>query len=226
MRIQSIKLCARCSAPVKRRRFTYCTPKCRGLAQRESRSWTDRFWPKVNEDGPILRPELGQCWIWTGSRGSNGYGRFRLENEQVGAHVAAYIILTGHKPPPEAPHVTHLCDGGALGCVRPSHLMADTNAGNAAQAVERGRVFRGEAKRALMLKVVARGERHGSRTKPERIARGERSGSARLTDVSVREIRAEYAAGGVSQESLARRYHVSRRAISLLLSGQTWAHVR
>ena len=25
-----------------------------------------RFWANVNKKGPVVRPELGRCWVWTG----------------------------------------------------------------------------------------------------------------------------------------------------------------
>lgn len=38
-----------------------------------------RFWAKVNKDGPIPihRPDLGQCWVWTGES-RHGYGFIRF----------------------------------------------------------------------------------------------------------------------------------------------------
>lgn len=38
----------------------------------------ERFWAKVNKDGPVpgVRPELGPCWVWTGELNFQGYGIF------------------------------------------------------------------------------------------------------------------------------------------------------
>src|SRR6478609_5365672 len=47
------------------------------LPQGYSISFRDRFWKKVDKNGPIPahRPELGPCWIWTGWICSGtGYG--------------------------------------------------------------------------------------------------------------------------------------------------------
>ncbi|MGZ4254623.1 MAG: hypothetical protein ACXVH1_38370 [Solirubrobacteraceae bacterium] len=54
----------------------------------------DRFWSKVNKQGPILVPELGRCRAWTGLPGSGGYGQFRLSNPRrlVYAHRFAYEL--------------------------------------------------------------------------------------------------------------------------------------
>jgi hypothetical protein len=39
-----------------------------------------RFWSKVDKNGPVPphRPELGQCWVWTGSVQPRGYGTFSV----------------------------------------------------------------------------------------------------------------------------------------------------
>jgi hypothetical protein len=88
-------------------------------------SLADRFWAKVNKNGPIpeYRPDLGPCWIWTASIGTGGYGQigtFRPSGyTMIGAHVAAYEIATGYSVP-EGKELDHLCRVRA--CVRFSHL--------------------------------------------------------------------------------------------------------
>ncbi len=72
---------------------------------------------------------------------------------------------------------------------------------------------------------VARGDRHNSRTHPERMARGESHGISKLTSGKVREIRA-LAADGVFHRVIAERFGVSKSAISLVVLGKTWGHVR
>lgn len=54
---------------------------------------------------------------------------------------------------------------------------------------------------------------------------GEQQWNARLTDERVREARALYAAGGVTQAVLAARYGVSTRTMGKALRGERWAHV-
>jgi hypothetical protein len=156
----------------------------------------ERFWAKVNKDGPLIRPELGSCWVWTAANKGDGRGVFRFNGRLRPAPVVSYILTTGHEPPPEAPYITHLCDGGNIGCVRPSHLMPDTNLGNVAQMIERGRMPRGE------------GRAHVA-----------------LTADKVREIRRRYSAGGVTHDALAAECGVSRRAIGQAITGKKWKHV-
>jgi hypothetical protein len=56
-------------------------------------------------------------------------------------------------------------------------------------------------------------------------ARGERIGASRLTDVAVREIRAEYTGAPGELAEMARRLGVGVPAIRRALTGKTWQHV-
>ncbi len=167
-----------------------------GVYTHRPRPAAERFWPKVNKDGPTLRPELSPCWIWTGARLSDGRGTFSYGGRTRYAHVVAYILTTGHEPPPETPLITHLCDGIYEGCVRPDHLVPDTHRGNMRQMTERGR------------------STHGTR-----------HGGAKLTDDQVIAIRSRYAVGNVSQEELAADYGVAGSLICLIVTGKRWRHV-
>jgi hypothetical protein len=83
----------------------------------------ERFWPKVNKDGPLPsnRPDLGPCWLWTGARNRQGYGSFFLsEGRWVWPHRFAYELTYG--PIPEDLVLDHLCRNPS--CVRPGHLEA------------------------------------------------------------------------------------------------------
>src|SRR5438105_526870 len=43
------------------------------IQPRDRRPLADRFWEKVRKDGPIIRPELGKCWLWIGTKNRKGY---------------------------------------------------------------------------------------------------------------------------------------------------------
>lgn len=63
--------------------------------------------------------------------------------------------------------------------------------------------------------------KHGTAHGPQFATRGRR----KLTDEQVREIRRTYD-GNESFTSIGKRYGLTYRSISLLLSGQTWAHLK
>ena len=80
----------------------------------------ERFWSKVNKDGPVPkhRPELGPCWIWLAYTSRKEYGRIRVEGKIRYAHTIAYELVVGPIPPGLEPD--HLCRTPS--CVRPSHI--------------------------------------------------------------------------------------------------------
>lgn len=144
----------------------------------------ERFWRKVNKNGPIIRAELGPCWEWTASRNVAGYGQFRVSAERGElAHRFSWEMAVSD---PEAMAVCHHCDNPA--CVNPSHLFLGTITDNNQDMWRKGR-----------------GKLHGPR--------GETHHSARLSDAQVVEIRQHYASGNVSQPQLARSFGVSQHAI-------------
>lgn len=85
----------------------------------------ERFWSKVNKDGPTPahRPELGKCWEWDASRSKSGYGSFGLNGRSTEAHRVA-ILLSDGELPPQGMHTDHLCRNHA--CVRRTHLEVVT----------------------------------------------------------------------------------------------------
>ena len=79
----------------------------------------ERFWAKVNKNGPApeYKLELGPCWLWT--RGTKeGYGAFHLDGKICSAHILAYRWLVGEVP--DGCELDHLCR--VRRCCRPDHL--------------------------------------------------------------------------------------------------------
>lgn len=70
----------------------------------------ERFWSKVEK--------TENCWLWTASRGTAGYGQFYLDGRMRLSHRVAYEGLVG--PIPGGLHLDHLCR--IRHCVNPEHL--------------------------------------------------------------------------------------------------------
>jgi hypothetical protein len=163
----------------------------------------DRFWAKVDKNGPVPahRPQLGQCWLWRGTRDEKGYGQIREGGRGtplLKAHRVAYEIANG--PAPKGAMVLHRCDTPA--CVRSEpngagHLFPGTPKDNTADMIAKGRA------------------------KLRMAPSGERASGAKLTAAQVQEVKS-LRAEGWTQTRLAARFGLSQQAISYLLAGRTW----
>lgn len=171
-----------------------------GPVRTEQRT-ADRFWARVDRGGwsSPTRPELGQCWLFTGNaterihyRGRRLYpGPFVWE---ISFGPIPFGLVRGH--PTE---VHRHC--GRPDCVRPEHLFL---------ASKRG--AHGYCREPLLMPV------------PKRECGAPRHHKAKLSACEVRAIRAERR-GGVTLQLLARRYRVSIGTIHDVVTGVTWRHV-
>jgi hypothetical protein len=121
------------SASRRRDNITCCSWACR----RELRLKTS-FWKRVNRNGPVVRPELGECWEWTGNVVGNGYGRWVEDGRLWSAHRYAWFRVFGKVP---TLCILHKCDNRI--CVRPEHLFEGTRSENTADMVAKGRAATG-----------------------------------------------------------------------------------
>lgn len=77
-----------------------------------------RFWSKVDASG--------DCWLWVAGRTPNGYGKFKIAGQSLGAHRVAWRLLVG--PIPDGLAIDHLCK--VKRCVNPDHLEPVTPRSN------------------------------------------------------------------------------------------------
>lgn len=115
----------------------YCSLLCarRGQGAASRTDPKERFWGRVEKDGPLLVPELGPCWIWTGARTFAGYGLLGRGSKQfVYAHRLSYEIHHGEAGDL---YVCHRCDNPS--CVNPGHLFLGTALDNVRDMLAKGR---------------------------------------------------------------------------------------
>jgi HNH endonuclease len=164
-----------------------------------ARPVADRFWEKVNRNGPVppQDPALGPCWVWTAGINDKrgGYGMFALRKGVIRRSHRIAWELANNEPVPDGLWVLHRCDNPP--CCNPAHLFLGTPKENTADMATKGRDgFPGP---------------------------GSAHPSARLTEADVLAIRASRLAG-VTGAELGRRYGVHRSTIYHLCSDR-WTHV-
>lgn len=152
------------------------------------------------------------CFEWQGPRMVKGYGIFSETTGISLAHRKAWERATGETLTAEDV-ICHVCDNppcirtdtegvyevSGVSYPRRGHLFKATDAANFADMIAKGR------------------HRQGG-------ARGSASGTAKLTEDTVRRIRAERASG-FTGAYLAQKYGVSQSVISEVTTRRTWKHV-
>lgn len=167
----------------------------KGIYPRQSA--VQRFWSRVDKNGPIHPVLKTRCWIWTGqSNAPGGYGRFCSDTQKFHlTHRYSYLI---HLSDPGRLCVCHHCDNPI--CVNPEHLFLGTNADNALDRDLKGRQV---------------------------IRRGEEFTHSKLTDDAVQEIRKRYIpfhpVHGV--RPMSREFGVSHTVIKWVIRRKIWKHV-
>jgi len=162
------------------------------MTRAERKALEERFWAKVDKNGPTAYAYLGQCWIWTGSIGSSEYGNFAVRRSGTkGAHRISYILENG--PIPKGLWVRHLCNNPP--CVNPRHLITGTPEANVWDKFS--------------------SDRQNIRSK-------ETHYKAKLDSKKVLEIKARYLLGMETLEKIAADFGTHSTTIYDVLTGKTW----
>lgn len=151
-----------------------------------------RFWIHVDKYS-------SDCWLWTGAKSPNGYGRFRpgpKDVPMVGPHRFSYELHYGAIP--DGLVVMHSCDNPA--CVKPSHLSVGTNKDNTHDAMRKGRM------------------KHYFASGPD-VRRGDQA--KKLSPEKVREIRSS----SETRRELAQKFGVDRSIIDRIQTFKAWRNV-
>lgn len=90
----------------------------------------ERFLSHVN-----IPADFNDCWIWTKSLFSSGYGKFSIEHKNHYAHRVSFELFVG--PIPDKLFVCHSCDNKL--CVNPLHLWLGTHQDNMDDKVKKNR---------------------------------------------------------------------------------------
>lgn len=162
------------------------------------KSTSEDFWRRVKTG------KKDECWVWTGSTNSDGYGVCKFQGKAWKAHRLAWVLANGDIGKFE---VCHRCDNP--GCVNPSHLWLGTHLQNVRDCIEKGR------------KRVARGANHGFHRHPELIKSGERHWNSKLTWAQIEEIRV-LAAARKGYKEIASRFGITPGNVGHIARKNAW----
>lgn len=132
------------------------------------------------------------CWYWYGAMHKLGYGIMPALGESK-AHRVSWRLHKGDIP--DGMFVLHKCD--VRNCVNPDHLFLGTQTDNMRDMVNKDRHCK---------------IKH----------RGEENCRSKLTNMEAQSIREEFAAGGIIQAELSRKYNLSPMTISRLIRMETY----
>ncbi len=122
--------------------------------QNQRQDWQANFRKKVSAGA------ADECWLWTGGKNQDGYGRFHLhvdgKRRTKQAHHVAYFLKHGRWPA----YVLHACDTPA--CCNPAHLREGTHQENIDECwnKRRGRRFKNTHLLPEIERRIAGGERN------------------------------------------------------------------
>ena len=138
-----------------------------------------------------------ECWLWKAGSKAEGYGMFWVDGKTRKASRVAYTIEKGKIPDDGTHHGTCVCHKcDNPACCNPAHLFLGTTMDNTADRHAKGRSTRGGT-----------------------------NGNSKLIEAQVIEIRALYAAGGISMRKVALKFNVDTGLVHLIVKRRIWKHV-
>jgi len=182
----------------------YCSHRCALLSCKEQviaareRNAADPARQKARFLQLVDQESAGDCWRWTGSILSNGYGYFSLGRRLMHAHRASYILFNGGSIP-AGMNVCHQCDN--QWCVNPGHLWLGTQKQNIRDAMAKGR--------------------HVPPPKTDWQNRSKPHHWQRLTEEQAREIVRRVRSGEL-QKTIAADFGISTKTVSKIKLGLRW----
>ncbi len=149
-----------------------------------------KFWSN------IVRKAGDECWQWTGSTDSKGYGKFYMKNGDKELYLIAtrvvYFLVTSQDP--EDLCILHSCDNPR--CCNPAHLRLGTHQDNVVDMLDK-----------------------------ERNKRGANDANAKLSDIDVYFMREMWISRLFTQRVIASKYEVSGSVVCHIVNGSRWKHV-
>lgn len=175
--------------PTRYGRPVCCSVSCANVLRVAREPLEAYFWRHVQKtDG---------CWLWTGGKGSHGYGTITRRDAKLLAHRFSYELHYG--PILSERWVLHHCDNHS--CVNPKHLFLGTPREN--------------------VRDMMRKDRHDH----DGLKLGRIPHPVKLNAAKVEAIRAKYETGVHTQRALAAEYGVSQSMIWRIVRRHSWTHV-
>lgn len=138
-------------------------------------------------------------------------------------YIHRAVALTFIGPCPDGHEVNHR--NGCKSDNRPENLEYVTRSQNMHHAHDTGIIPKRPSRaKPRVLKGLARGDRHWTKTQPERVRRGEDCHASRLTNDIVLAIRAD-AAAGMRNCDIADKYKLNRPRITRIVNREQWVHI-
>jgi len=136
------------------------------------------------------------CWEWTGCLYKHGYGKiFICRNGVQYVHRISASVFLNFDIKSKL-CILHKCDNKK--CFNPDHLFVGTRQDNMNDKVDKNRQSR---------------------------MKGEKSGTAKLSDKDIKEIRNHYKNKNFNQQELAYIYNISGSQISKIINKVCWSNI-